>query len=84
MNKKIVQGVKGFTLVELLVVISIISVISSVVLVSTASAKKRSQDAVITSEVRQVKTALDLYALSKGGYPNPEPGFKKLYCVGDY
>lgn len=62
---------RGFTLIELLVVIAIIGVLSSVVLASLNSARSRANDAQRMSNLRQVQTALEVYALSNGGqYPN--------------
>ncbi len=50
---------RGFTLLELLVVIAIIGVLASVVLVAMSSAKKRGNDARITSDIRQMKLTLE-------------------------
>lgn len=51
----------GFTLIELLVVIAIIGVLAAIVLVQTGTAKKRGQDAVIQSALREVRNAAELY-----------------------
>lgn len=51
---------KGFTLVELLVVISIISVLSSTVMYSTAQARVKADDAKKQAEVHQVQVAISL------------------------
>jgi len=56
------KSVNGFTLIELLVVIAIIGVLASVVLASLNSARAAARDAVRISEVRQLQTALELYA----------------------
>ncbi len=62
---------KGFTLIELLVVIAIIGVLSSVVLASLNSARVKGRDAKRASEMRQIQTAVELYASDNGGkYPN--------------
>jgi len=65
------QKSRGFTLIELLVVISIIALLSSVVLSSLNTARAGARDAKRLSELRQVRTALALYASSNGGlYPS--------------
>jgi len=62
---------RGFTLIELLVVISIVALLSSVVLSSLNSARANARDAKRLSDLRQVRTALALYASSNGGsYPS--------------
>lgn len=60
---------KGFTLVELLVVISIIALLSSIVLASVNTARSRSRDAQRRLAIRQIQTALELYYHQNGSYP---------------
>lgn len=50
---------RGFTLIELLVVIAIIGILSSVVLVSLNTARSRSKDTRIVSDVQQTRTLLE-------------------------
>ena len=65
---------KGFTLVELLVVISIIGFLSSVVLASLNEARKKARDAVRLSDMHQIKLALQMYYDQYGYFPNSLPG----------
>lgn len=60
---------KGFTLIELMVVISIISLLSSVVLAALKDARDRAEGAKIVSEIRSLQTALELYRSQFGNYP---------------
>lgn len=62
-NKK-----KGFTLIELMVVISIISFLSSIVFVSLSNAQSKGRDARRISDFRQLLNALELYRNDHGGY----------------
>jgi prepilin-type N-terminal cleavage/methylation domain-containing protein len=50
---------KGFTLVELLVVIAVIGILSSIVLVSLRNARGKGQDVKIISSVKQIKTIIE-------------------------
>ncbi len=59
----------GFTLMELLVVISIISLLSSVVLASLSQSRDKAKIAAGTIELNQVKTAITSYLLDHGDYP---------------
>jgi prepilin-type N-terminal cleavage/methylation domain-containing protein len=67
------QSQKGFTLVELLVVISIIGLLSTLAVVSLGSARSRARDARRISDIRQIQTALELYFADQGIYPVATP-----------
>jgi len=60
---------RAFTLVELLVVISIISLLSSVVLSSLNSARAKARDTQRLSDLRQLSVALRTYDLDNDVYP---------------
>jgi prepilin-type N-terminal cleavage/methylation domain-containing protein len=64
MNKK-----QGFTLVEILVVVSIIGLLSSIVLVGLGSFRARGRDARRVADLRETQNALELYYGKFGGYP---------------
>lgn len=53
---------RGFTLIELLVVIAIIGILSSVVMASLNSARTKARDAKRVADLKQVKTALEMYS----------------------
>jgi len=62
---------KGFTLVELLVVIAVIGVLAAVVLVAINPAKKLAQarDTQRKSGIQQISTGLSTYFTQKTSYP---------------
>ena len=60
---------KGFTIIELLVVISIIGLLSTISVVSLNGARIKSRDAKRVSDVDIIKKGLDLYFNDKGYYP---------------
>ena len=60
---------KGFTLIELMVVISIISLLSSVIFTSTNSIRISSRDSQRLLQVREFQKALEMYYYNEGGYP---------------
>jgi prepilin-type N-terminal cleavage/methylation domain-containing protein len=62
---------KGFTLVELLVVISIIGVLATLVLLQLGTARARARDTKRITDVNQIRTAVESYFEDNGGkYPS--------------
>lgn len=61
--------IKGFTLVELLVVISLIGILSTLVIANLNSARERARDAQRKSDLRNIQTALRLYYNDNAGFP---------------
>ena len=60
---------QGFTLVELLVVISIIGILSSFAVVSLNSARVKARDALRKGDMAQLRTAINLYYDDNEEYP---------------
>jgi len=68
--KKLFSKQKGFTLVELLVVIGIIAVLSAVVLTSLSSSRAKARDGRRVSDIQQIQLALEQYFDKCGQYPS--------------
>lgn len=68
-----IQSQRGFTLIELMVVIAIIGFLASTVLASLSSARSSARDAGRLSDIKQLQIALELYRNANNGlYPtNP-------------
>jgi type II secretion system protein G len=60
---------RGFTLVELLVVISILGVLATIGLMTFNSAQAKGRDAQRKSDLKQISSALELYYNDYGAYP---------------
>lgn len=73
---------KGFTLIEILVVISIIGLFASIAITSLSGVKTKAKDAKVQQEIDSIILALKAYEIEHGGYPNPGNGQPKGYCIG--
>jgi len=67
---------KGFTLIELMVVISIISLLSSIVLASVKEVRDRANMNKFRAEMNQFINALELYRNDNGKYPYEDSGVR--------
>lgn len=73
--KKQSHNRRGFTLIELMVVVSVIAVLSTVGLVTYTNAQKNSRDAKRKADLGQIQSALELYYNINGRYPKtPDDG----------
>jgi uncharacterized protein (TIGR02145 family)/prepilin-type N-terminal cleavage/methylation domain-containing protein len=69
LNKKIQFKKKGFTLIEIIVVIFIIGIISSFVIVSFSNPRQKNRDVKRISDITQLQMALNTYYQFEGDYP---------------
>lgn len=60
---------KGFTLIEMLIVVMVIGILASAVLVGLGSVQKGARDSRRVSDLKQVQNALELYFNRCGFYP---------------
>ena len=72
---------RGFTLIEILIVIAIIGVLASVVLVGLGPSQRQGRDARRLSDLRQVQNALELYFTRCGFFPDPNGARASPQCA---
>ena len=75
--RKLLLRKKGFTLVELLVVIAVIAILVTIVIIAInpQTVIRNSQDTKIRTEMNQVKTSLQLYFNENNRYPDKDTEF---------
>ncbi len=64
---------KGFTLIEMLVVIAIIGLLSSVVVIGLGGSRSKARDARRIADIQQIQNALELDYDPATGYPTTIP-----------
>ena len=70
---------RGFTLIEIMVVVVILGILAAIV---APNVMRRIDDAQLTkvsSDIRTIETALNLYRMDNFRYPTTEQGIKALY-----
>ncbi|KKU04152.1 MAG: Type II secretion pathway protein XcpT [Candidatus Woesebacteria bacterium GW2011_GWC2_47_16] len=70
---------KGFTLVELLVVMAIIAILATVIIGGFRSSQMRGRDAQRKSDLKQIANALEIFFADYGKYP-PASGVQIAAC----
>ncbi|MBY0538555.1 prepilin-type N-terminal cleavage/methylation domain-containing protein [Patescibacteria group bacterium] len=70
MLKKYSSPLKGFTIVELLVAISIIGILSSIVYANFGEARKASRDDVRKTSLKELQLAIEFYKAQNDRYPD--------------
>jgi prepilin-type N-terminal cleavage/methylation domain-containing protein len=63
MNTRLSQGRRGFTLVEIMIVVAIIALLASIAVPGFLRARKRSQASRIINDLRLIDNAIDMYAI---------------------
>ena len=69
MKKMLKKKSKGFTLVELLIVVIIIGILAGMMMLSTGSATAKAEATKILAEMRNIKAAAIMYYADNGEWP---------------
>ena len=75
MNK---QRQRGFTLLEIMVVIVILGILASLVVPNLMGNKEKADRQKAVSDITALENALDMYKLDNSIYPNTEQGLEAL------
>ena len=72
------QSEKGFTLIEIMVVIIILGILASYVAVRLTGQTEEARRTQAIVQIESLETALELYKLDNGSYPSTEQGLEAL------
>ena len=73
---------RGMTLIEIMVVITIIGLIAAAVAVNVMGSLDRAKRERATTDLRTLENCLDLYKIEKNRYPSTEEGLQALVTAG--
>ena len=77
-----IRSNKGFTMIEIMVVVTIIAILSAVIIPNVINYPKRARVTAAKLQIQQFKTPLELYNNEKGRYPTTEEGLDALVKEG--
>ena len=69
---------RGFTLVEILLVVAIIATLATVAVVMIAPRREEAREKITKTKIQKVMAAVELFNNSVGSYPTAEQGLKAL------
>jgi prepilin-type N-terminal cleavage/methylation domain-containing protein len=72
----------GFTLVELIVVITILAILGTIGFLSIGGYSSRARDSARVGDVANIMKSLDISILTVGDYPLPDNAFAVTYSGG--
>lgn len=81
---KLLKNKRAFTLIEVLVVISIIGILMSILVLNFEESRNRARDNVRKSDLKSVQLALEVYKAQNGKYPDPGCGVAPYGSAGGW
>ena len=78
MKMRIILGEKGFTLVEIMIVVAIIGLLAAIALPNFLRARERAQQNACIANLKQISGAITLWAIDEGGSSSTSVGMGDL------
>jgi prepilin-type N-terminal cleavage/methylation domain-containing protein len=76
------KKIKAFTLIELLTVVAIIAILTSVTILGLQEVRKKAQDTTRLANIKEIQIALETYKSSRGRYPDAGTQGSSEYIIG--
>ncbi len=76
--KRLLKDNKGFTLIEIMVVLIIIGLLAGIVVPKLMGRTEEAKRTKTTVEIKNLESAIDLYKLDSGSYPTTDQGLQAL------
>lgn len=76
--KNLIKNTKGFTLIELIVVITILSILGTIAFISLQWYTSNARDSVRISDISLIKKTLELFSIKTSIYPMPSDPLKTV------
>ncbi len=76
------KDTKGMTLIEIMIVITIIAIIGALVVPNIMEGPKKARAAAAKQQILNFGTALDQYEMDNGRYPSTDEGLQELVTSG--
>ncbi len=74
---------RGFTLLELLIVIAIIGIIAAIAMVALDESRRTARNEAVVGQMSEYQKAIELYHTDVGSYPRTGNQGRDLYCIGE-
>jgi general secretion pathway protein G len=78
MNRHISKNQRGFTLIEILVVVTILGILAAVVVPRILERPEQARRTKATVDIKGIEESLGLFKLDNGFYPSTEQGLQAL------